>query len=116
MKSFSYLEGIILLSIMSIVACIVFPFANHISQPRFEVEGYITEKMFTPAYRVYVMHHSDSWTVDIDIGIGIGSVNVTKKYYESASKGDCVQVEYSKGRFSNAIYIKQIIQDGKTSK
>lgn len=85
-----------------------------------EDEGVIIYKKFTPAHTTttYVMvnkvmvpqvhYHDDQYTIWIEIGDANDDVNVTERYYNSASIGDKLNCRYKQGRFTDDIYIKDI--------
>jgi hypothetical protein len=121
-----YFIGILFWCLTILVAAMIFiPTVYFIDSTGGSIKrdnGIVVDKRFIPAHSTTIIsmvgkvsvpttvYHPDSWRITFRTPDGSDSPNVTREFYQSAKEGDRYRVEYSHGRLSDKIYIKNIIQ------
>ena len=117
---------LIIVCVLAIVALICYGLYYAIDsffRPKSEEWGVVTGKTFIPAHNetilVYnaalkmnmpqIIHHPDSWNVEIAIGELTGNIEIGETLYNELNDGDNVYTVFSVGRLNKRnVYIKSI--------
>ncbi len=120
------LIGVFLLACYAIVILLIiwgiFRAIDSWFQPIENGMGTVKDKRFTPAYMQTIMiynaatktsfphfiHHSDYWTVTVEVNGSQDSIAVNESYFNEISKGDQVFVDFVTGRISGQFYLRAI--------
>jgi hypothetical protein len=91
--------------------------------PESQGEGRVIDKIFIPAHKSVILvynaatkvstptfhSHPDYWEIKVEMNGNNDTVEVSKKQFNKLNKGDTVKVNYSIGRFSSKVYIKECL-------